>query len=836
MKFNDSYAPKLKKFYLQIIFLLGICLTLSAQNSQRNLSSQTWIFKKKSDLNWLPASIPGTVHTDLFLNKIIPNPFLSNNEKQLQWIENEDWEYQTTFTISNKEISNQNSMLQLEGLDTYAEVFLNNKKILEANNMFRTWKVNVKNLLKTGKNDLRIVFNAAVKIGKEEAKKLPYTLPSDERIFTRKAQYQYGWDWGPRFVTAGIYKPITLCFWNDATIENIKYDQDVLSDAIAKLTFKTTINSQKAGKYTLKINDKEQSVTLKAGINTVAFPYEIKNPKRWWTNGLGEAVLYPFELNLSQNRRKIDSKKLNIGLRTIELMQEKDAIGKSFYFKLNGIPVFMKGANYIPPDSFLPRTTDSVYKSIVKNAVDTNMNMLRVWGGGVYADDVFYEECDKKGILVWQDFMFACAMYPGDDDFLDNVKNEVIDNVTRLQNHPSIALWCGNNESDEGWKNWGWQKQYKYSEQDSTKIWKDYEALFYKLIPKTLDSLLSPKENRYWPSSPSIGWGKKESLTQGDSHYWGVWWGKEPFEIYEKKVGRFMSEYGFQGMPNLETFQSFASKEDLNLYSEVVKNHQKHATGYQTINEYMERDYKVPTAFADYIYVSQLLQADGMKTAIEAHRRAKPNCMGTLFWQLNDCWPVTSWSAVDYFGRWKALQYQVKRSFNNLLIAATEDKNNYQIYVINDDLKSYDGDFKIALLDFNGKELWKIDESFETSENSSELHFEIPRDNVAIKDRSKSLFSISYKTKEGKTAEALYYFVKPKELKLTKPTIKVTKIDNLTVEITSDVLAKNVYLSANEEPFFSDNYFDVLPNQKVIVKLSKPVTDIKVKSLFDTLK
>jgi beta-mannosidase len=462
--------------------------------------------------------------------------------------------------------------------------------------------------------------------------------------------------------------------------------------------------------------------------------------------------------------------------------------------------------------------------------------MLRVWGGGVYPEDSFYNECDKNGILVWQDFMFACAMYPGDASFLDSVKNEVIDNVTRLQNHPSIALWCGNNENNEGWQNWGWQKQFQYTEQDSTQIWNDYEKLFHDLIPKTLDSLLSPKENRYWPSSPSIGWGKTESLTQGDSHYWGVWWGKEPFEIYEKKVGRFMSEYGFQGMPNLETFKSFATNEELNFDSEAVKNHQKHPTGYQTIAEYLELDYVVPTTFEDYIYVSQLLQADGMKTAIEAHRRAKPYCMGTLFWQLNDCWPVTSWSAVDYFGRWKALQYQVKRSFENLLISITEDINNYQIYVINDDLKSYDGDFNIRLLDFNGHKLWEINENFETLENSSELHFEIPKENVAIKDRLKSLFSITYKTTEGKNVEALYYFVKPKELILTKPTIKITKIDDLTIAISSDVLAKNVCLAAKEEPFFSNNYFDILPNQKVVITLSKPAVEIKVKSLFDTLK
>jgi len=820
--------------FLKFLFVL-LPILVSGQNYERNLSSSNWNFRKITDVNWLSAKVPGTVHTDLYDNKIIPNPFFGDNEKQLQWIENEDWEYQTTFSISNEEINNENCILQFEGLDTYADVFLNEKKILIANNMFRTWNVSVKNELKIGQNTLRIVFFSAVKKGKEAAKKLPYTLPGDEKIFSRKAQYHYGWDWGPRFVTAGIWKNVKLHFWNLATILNVKHHQKLLNDDLAELQFTTKINSNTNGKFQLKINDKVEIVSLKKGLNTITSEYKIQNPKRWWTNGLGDANLYAFEISLSQNDKILHSNKLNIGLRTIELVQEKDTIGKSFYFKLNGIPVFMKGANYIPPDSFLPRATDSVYKNIVKNAVDSNMNMLRVWGGGVYAEDAFYDECDKKGILVWQDFMFACAMCPGDKDFLQNVKKEVIDNVNRLQNHPSIALWCGNNENDEGWKNWGWQKQYQYSKSDSTKIWNDYKKLFHELIPQTLDSLLSNKENRYWPSSPSIGWGKKKSLLEGDSHYWGIWWGKEPFEIYEKKVGRFMSEYGFQGMPNLETFKSFANKEDLNLNSEAVKSHQKHATGYQTINEYMTRDFHVPTSFDDYIYVSQLLQAGGMKTAIEAHRRAKPNCMGTLFWQLNDCWPVTSWSAVDYYGRWKAFQYQAKKSFENLMISVVEEGDFYKVYVVNDNLLSLQGEINLELIDFNGKKLWKNNVNTMLPENSSSVQFTISKKDFEKFPLNNAVLSVSFKS-EISSVNSLYYFVKPKDLALSHPNIQLKFIDDFTLEITSNVLAKNVYIQTSEEVIFSDNYFDILPNNKVIIKLPKPLKNIKVKSLFDTLK
>ena len=455
--------------------------------------------------------------------------------------------------------------------------------------------------------------------------------------------------------------------------------------------------------------------------------------------------------------------------------------------------------------------------------------MLRVWGGGVYGDEVFYNACDENGILVWQDFMFACAMYPGDKNFVQNIKKEVIDQVNQLQNHASLALWCGNNENDEGWKNWGWQKQFNYSKADSTQIWNDYKKVFHEIIPKVLDSLVSKEKNIYWESSPSIGWGKKESLLQGDSHYWGVWWGKEPFEIYKTKVGRFMSEYGFQGMPSLKTFNKFTN--NLSFDSESVKSHQKHPTGYQTINEYLERDYKIPTNFEDYIYVSQLLQAHGMKIAIEAHRRAKPYCMGTLYWQLNDCWQVTSWSSLDYYGNWKAFHYQAKKSYENLLLSVNEEDNNYNVYLINDNFQNYSGKLQLELVSFDGKSLWNSTVNCESKENSSAIVASIPKENFNLFDLKKSVLKIQF---ENNVATE-FFFAKPKDLKLEKPTIQIKKLDENTIEITTDVLAKNVFLSTENETFFDDNYFDLLPNEKKTIKLSKPFSAIKIKTLFDTL-
>lgn len=846
---------------------------MHSQVIERSLTESSWKFRKKNDEKWLKATVPGTIHTDLLTNKKIADPFYGNNEKQLQWIENEDWEYKTTFSISKIEMLQSHIELQFDGLDTYAKVFVNDSLVLIADNMFRSWTVDVKKFVHKGRNKLNVVFESAVKKGKEEAKKIAYVLPGDEKVFTRKAQYQYGWDWGPRFVTCGIWKNVKLVCWNDAKILNVKYVQKILSDSLAKLEFVCKIKSDIEANAYLDIaiggegvsDQMTLKIALKKGVNDYAIPYTIKNPQLWWCNGLGFPTMYSFKIHLSYDSRFLDEKIINIGLRTIELIQDKDSIGKSFYFKLNGAPVFMKGANYIPPDNFLPRVKNENYETIVENALYSNMNMLRVWGGGVYADDAFYEACDKNGILVWQDFMFACAMYPGDDHFINNVAQEVVDQLERLRNHPCIALWCGNNEVDEGWKNWGWQKQYNYSKEDSTLIAQNNFVLFDNFIKGVVN--IYDDSRAYWPSSPSIGWGHKESLQEGDSHYWGVWWGMEAFENYEKKVGRFVSEYGFQGMPSLKTMYqlgAFGKKiegrmiyEDeyrSDYYSHIldsvnIKSHQKHPTGYKTINAYMERDYKIPYKFEDYIYVSQLLQAKGMKIAIEAHRRAKPNCMGTLYWQLNDCWPVTSWSSVDYNNDWKASQYEVKRLYENMILSIDENDTVCNVYVISDEIKKKGGWVHLQLFDFTGKKLWSDSLTVGVSNEFSEKVYTFNKKVLNSLDKSSVALKASYSTFYGKKniAYTLHYFVKPKELKLLNPDVMFSQGEGLfspVFTIKSNVLMKDVFLSIEGESInLSDNYFDLLPNEtKTIYLPYSPKSfniknldkKIKIKSLIDT--
>ena len=823
---------KIKFETIKIYTLLFIVHFSWSQQNIKNLANEEWYFKNAKDSIKYKASIPGTIHTDLLANALIPDPFLETNEKKVQWVENEDWIYETDFYLSKKEKQFKNIDLECFGLDTYAILYVNGKEISKTNNQFRKWTFSVQEYLKEGKNKIAIYFQSAVKNGKKESEKLKYTLPGEEKIFTRKAQYQYGWDWGPRLVTCGIIDTIQLKFWNKSIIENLQYDQKQLEDSFAEIEWIADIICEEEGTYHFQWNENTFIKQLTKGENKINWTDTIHQPKKWWCNGLGEPNLYGFGLTLSQNGDILDKKELKIGLRTIELVQEKDAIGSSFYFKINGIPVFMKGANYIPPDSFISRVTDSIYQSIVINAKKANMNMLRVWGGGVYASDSFYKACDENGILVWQDFMFACAMYPGDNSFLENVKLEVIDQVNRLQHHPSIALWCGNNEINEGWHNWGWQKQYNYTKEEENIIWNDYEKLFHEIIPNAIKETVANKQTIYWPSSPSIGWGKKESLYQGDSHYWGVWWGKEPFEIYEKKVGRFMSEYGFQGMPALSTITSFTDK--LSWKNEAIKTHQKHPVGYETIKEYMERDYHVPKDFDNYLYVSQLLQARGMQIAIEAHRRAKPYCMGTLYWQLNDCWPVTSWSSTDYYGNWKAFHYQVKRSYESLLLSVCKENEKYVIYGINDEVETKKGNLKIQLIDFDGTILWHKEEYITIKENQNKIITVLDDSLLQKVNQEKVVLSVKLETDKEKITSN-YYFVKPKKLKLKKPTIIIKRQNETTIEITTNTLAKDVFLFS-EGVHFEENYFDLLPHEKRIIHLSSPTENIIVKSLFDTLK
>lgn len=825
-------------------FLLILCFPfcVSAQVSEISLNAN-WKFRKAGEPEWLAANIPGTVHTDLLGNKKIEDPFSPGAEKKLKWIEEADWEYETSFACNQKALDHENLELCFEGLDTYAKVFLNDSLILQADNMFRSWSIPVKRFLKK-ENKLRVIFKSAVKQGKELAKKLPYALPEGERVFTRKAQYQYGWDFGPRYVTCGIWKPIKLLAWNNAKLSGIRAVPYKITDTSALVNFAFEVRCSTKGDYSMIVipDDKENKGTqsvlntpIAAGENTFAIDYMVKKPELWWCNGLGSQKFYHFTIELRKEGKLVDTKKVTTGIRNIQLINTSSLLGSNFYFKLNNKPVFMKGANFVPPDVFLPRVKKEDYEKIIAAAVDANMNMLRVWGGGAYADDEFYKLCDEKGILVWQDFMFACAMYPGDKEFLDNSVSEVTEEVKRLMSHPCIALWCGNNENDEGWNNWGWQKQLGYSKEDSAKIWSDYVKMFGKRFPEHMRDAAHNFGINYIVTSPKYGWGRRESMLSGDAHYWGVWWGAEPFGIYNTKVGRFMSEYGFQGMPSLQTLQKKCGNTP---DSNCLKNFEKHPKGFQTINEYMQRDYKMPKNLEDYIYVSQLLQARALQTAIEAHRRNKPYCMGSLYWQLNDCWPGITWSSIDFNGNWKAAHYTARNSFASVILSAVEENDSMKLYIISDRTTSVEGELDYQLKDLSGKTIWKNLKPVSVEANSSKVFFSFPISELKSYNKNAIVFICSLRgIDKGDLPVACHYFVPPKDLELTKPRISMRWLSNEKVEISADVLAKNVYLFSSESIHIDDNFFDLLPGEIKVIKITgagKKKPQIQIKSLADT--
>ncbi len=788
-----------------------------------------WKFRQVGTSPWYPASVPGNVFTDLYKNKLIEDPFYSDNEKELQWVEKKSWEYRCDFNGDTSLLKRKHIEVVFEGLDTYASVFLNDSLVLKADNMFRSWVVDIKHYLKAGTNTLYVVFESAVERGKSEAAKLPYTLPEGERVFTRKAQFQYGWDFGPRYAGCGIWKAVSIKTWDDFRIENLRHEIRFQSDSITTLLFTLKTFSTKDGEFEISLNElphkKEvpvqwtKKIFLKKGQNTDTLEIKIIKPKLWWCNGLGEPYQYQFECAVKEKKILKEKRNFKLGIRKIDWRCQPDSLGNMFCFYVNGIPVFMKGANYIPADIFLKQKSKAGYDKEIEGYKNSGINMLRVWGGGVYGDDAFYEACDEKGILVWQDLMFACAMYPGDSGFVANVKTEVKEQIIRLRNHASLALWCGNNESLEGWDNWGWQKQFGYSKIDSAKIKKDYELLFQNQIPGVINE--NSTSTSYLSTSPFVGWGHPEGLALGDSHYWGVWWGMEPFSNYEKRIGRFMTEYGFQSMPDFMTFKTFSPENELALGSKAIAAHQKHKTGYQTIQTYLERDYKTPVGFRNSIYLSQLLQRDGMKIAIEAHRRNKPFCMGTLFWQLNDCWPGTSWSALDYYQRPKAFFYALKELYKTQLISVSSAKDKLEISCVSDSLRTHQAELNLKILNFRSELIWQKKINVELT-YSKVTGVSVKKEDLPTFDTT-ACYLKSELISDGKIlARHFYFFVKPKHLALPKTSVNIAMKDSKTIEISSDFFAKDVYIyDETDELNLENNYFNLEAGEKKRINIDQ---------------
>ncbi len=673
----------------------------------------------------MQVNVPSVVQQSLYENGLIPHPYLGTVENDLLWISDHPWNYSLHFDVDKDMLENYCVELVFEGLDTYAEVKLNGEKLFFADNQFRTWKQWVNDCLKEKDNLLEVHFirydSTQVALYVQHQPQLP-----EKYAVTRKAPYQHGWDWAPKYKNVGIWKPVKLVAreWNGAWLENAYIVTEAADADSANLCLNLDIYSDMysgVAEVELTVDYLKTYrivVGLREGHQHKYLPIKIESPALWWPNEMGKQTLYNFEVRLKQGDKVLDSKSFKSGIKTFEMVDEPDSIGRAFYFKVNGVPMYAKGANYVPEEMIETWINADNTLSLLRQAKEAHFNMLRVWGGGIYPSDDFFNICDSLGILVWQDFMFAGTMYPYDETFLyKNVRMEAEEQVKRLASHPSLALWCGGNEISEGYYNWGWQKSLNWSEEEDKAIKAGYDALFESLLPQVVEKFDGTRP--YWPSSPSKGWGRPESLTEGDVHYWGVWWGEQPYEMYREKVGRFNSEYGYQSYPDYQTLLKIAQGEELSKDAQVIAAHQKHVRGTRQIDDFIQRYYPdvQPKDFEEYVHLSQLSQAYGMEVAIEAHRTTKPYNMGTLYWQLNDAWPVTSWSSIDYYGNPKVFQDRLKTLYAPVLLSL--DWKDYGVFVTSDLMRSIDGTLSVTVCDLEDHPLFEQKLKVEMSANEN---------------------------------------------------------------------------------------------------------------------
>ena len=868
-------SSRISIFACALVFVMGSFIPSKAAPTSRTINSG-WEFRsltateKPEMKDWHPAQVPGVVQTDLLSNRLIPDPFFGDNEVRLQWIGLADWEYRTTFQVDTATLAHQHIDLVFEGLDTFAEVFINEQSALQADNMFRRWRVPAKTLLKPGPNTLRIVLRSPVTSMIPKVKPLPYILPSISTLntgnednvatapYTRKAPFNYGWDWGPRYITIGIWKPVRLEMWDVLRIEDFHIQQQKVTADAAVLSAELEIDASQPATATIAITQDNashgalspaatQTVQLDTGRNVISIPLRINSPKLWYPNEYGPQSLYKFGATVRLGKNAEATANVRTGLRSIELRRLPDQWGKSFTFVINGIPIFAKGANVIPFDSFPTRETPEQHHQILQAARDAHMNMVREWGGGFYQWDDFFETCDELGLMVWQEFMFGGDMVPGDLPFQENVREEAIQQVKRLRNHPSVVLWCGNNEIETGWVHWGDRQAFKesISPAQSERVWQDYIVMFNDILKSVVAEYGSPVP--FWPSSPSANYeAPPDSLSNGDMHYWSVWHALTPIEEYTRQNPRFMSEYGFQSFPEMRTIMTFAQPGDLAIDSVVMKSHQKNHGGNERILTYMLREYPEPKDFPSFVYLSQVLQAEAIKVGAENLRRNRPRTMGSLYWQLNDCWPVASWSSIDYYGRWKALQYYARRFYNPVLISAFAHDGTVDVYVVSDKLKPATGTIHTQVLDFSGKALYDKAQEVQIPGASSQIYFSLDEKQLlGTADPDKTFLAFELRVGGETVSRNVVFFDTMRSLNLpAKPAIESNVTgsgQDYTVTLRSPVLARDVYLwfsDMDAQP--SDNYFDLLPGELVSVHLKTSASleqvrsSLRITSLVDT--
>ena len=807
----------------------------------------------------IPAAVPGCVHLDLLAAGRIEDPFYRDREVELMWIGETEWTYETTFEAPAELLDSERVLLRCEGLDTLATLELNGEPLGEADNMFRVWEFDVKGRLRAGANTLTIRFAPAATEARQRYNERPlrctglfkHKLHGGNLI--RKEQCNFGWDWGPMCVTAGVWRPIRLIGVDAGRIDHVHLRQRHDETGRVELDLRAEIEATGAASgLTLTASlyppDGGDTPVAAADLDPDGrATLSIEDPKLWWPNGMGDQPLYRLDVALHDPRGdELDRWSRRVGLRTIELQRELDQWGESFRFACNGVPFFAKGANWIPADVFQRRITEPGLRRLLDDAADANMNMLRVWGGGVYEDDRFYDLCDELGLCVWQDFMFSCAAYPADQpDFFDNVRVEAVQNVQRLAHHPCLALWCGNNEIEQ-------IKNLRTSEPaPESMTWRDYARLFDRLLPDIVAD--DCPDVAYWPSSEHSPLGNRDDSRHpdwGDAHLWSVWHGRQPFEWYRTTTHRFCSEFGFQSFPEPRTIRGFTRPHDRHVNSYVMDKHQRSPIGNQAIISYMLDRYRLPTGFDNTVWVSQIQQGLAIEYAVQHWRRNMPRCMGALYWQLNDCWPAASWASIDYHGRWKALHYFAKRFFAPLMVSGVEDADagSVEVHVTCDEPDPAPATLRWSATDPAGHELRAGRADLTPPARGTRLVDTLDlHDLVEARGRTGVIVWLALERDGRPVSSACVLFALPRHIELPDPALhaEAAPADDGGFDVTlhADAPALWAWLELDDaDARYSDNFICVTPGEPATVRVhpAEPMTAdqfaarLRLRSLRDT--
>ena len=804
-----------------------------------------WQMRQAGWEEFLPASVPGSVYHDLMQNGKMDDPFWRDNFPKALKRMDHDYEYKTEFAADKALLKSDAVLLRFEGIDTVADVFLNGEKLGHTENMHRTFEFEVKDLLKEEGNELRVLLHSPTRFIKEEYKH-NVADGSEEAMVgfanLRKTHCMFGWDWGPRLPDAGLWRPVKLLGIEKARVDSVYVTQ---KHEDGKVTLHFDVDADVYDRealmgYTVLITDPDGKETLCKGS-----PEEIviERPQLWWPNGFGAQPLYTVEVRLYAGGKQVDAWKKRIGLRTLTMHIEKDAYGESFAHEVNGVQVFAMGADYIPEDSIFPRINEARTRELLRQCKEAHFNTIRVWGGGYYPDDWFYDACDEMGLMVWQDFLFACAVYNLTDEFEDNIRAEFADNIKRLRHHASLALWCGNNEMEMFVERGLWVK---------TPIQKsDYVKMYEYILPKVLKEL--DPQTFYWPASPSSGGGFDDpnGFDRGDVHYWDVWHGNVPFTDYRRYYFRYLSEFGFQSFPSVETVKTFALPEDCNPFSYVMEKHQRNNAANGKIMNYLYQTYLYPTSFDAFVYASQLLQADAIRYGVEHFRRNRGRCMGAVYWQLNDCWPVISWASIDYCGRWKALHYAAKRFFRPLTLSCAEEglltqnpninferyeyeenalKKGMRLCVENETMLSHTVEVTWQLRRADASVIRQGRETVTVEPLSSKwLEYEDFADADTFGDY------IAYQMTENgaPAASGTALFCAPKHFRFADPQLAL-RVEGDEIVVTAAAYARSVQiLNADDTLKLSDNFFDMNAGETRVRILSGQPSGLRVRSVYD---